>query len=211
VTRAEAEAIAAAGGEAVVAVLLEMSARIEELERWLARDSRNSSQPPSQDPPKSRAERRREAREKLKEMSKSKRKPGGQPGHEGKHRQMAPPEQLDRRTGHFPERCSCGLEPDRGRGARIIIRVSGVRVPPPASASGIICSTLEPRLPESWGSWPFPSVPNTTPPRARTRHPNRPHQDAWKRPSSSAASKLICRFKHHVRTVGGSHSPEPAS
>jgi hypothetical protein len=49
--------------------------RIEELERQLLRDSRNSSNPPSSDLPKSRAERRREARVKLKELSK--RKAGG--------------------------------------------------------------------------------------------------------------------------------------
>jgi len=82
--------------------------RLEELERRLNRDSRNSSQPPSQDQPKSRAERRREARAKLKELSKSKRNPGGQPGHEGKHRQMAGLEQVNRRTEHLPESCSCG-------------------------------------------------------------------------------------------------------
>jgi transposase len=80
--------------------------RVEELERRLNRDSRNSSQSPSQDPPKSRAERRREARERMKELSK--RKPGGQPGHEGKHRQMAPLGQVNRRTEHIPEGCSCG-------------------------------------------------------------------------------------------------------
>jgi transposase len=83
-----------------------LRARIEELERRLNRDSRNSSTPPSSDPPKSRAERRREARAKLKELSK--RKPGGQPGHEGKHREMAPPERLDQRSEHVPEACSCG-------------------------------------------------------------------------------------------------------
>ncbi len=105
--RAEAEAIVAQGVEAVVAALLGMAVRIEELERQLSRDSRNSSNPPSSDPPKSRAERRREAREKLKELSK--RKPGGQPGHEGQHRQMAPPERVDRRSEHPPEACSgCG-------------------------------------------------------------------------------------------------------
>lgn len=80
--------------------------RIEELERRLNRDSRNSSMPPSQDPPKSRAERRREARAKLKELSR--RKPGGQPGHEGKHREMTPVERVDRSTEHLPEACSCG-------------------------------------------------------------------------------------------------------
>jgi transposase len=80
--------------------------RIEELERRVNRNSGNSSMPPSSDPPKSRAERRREARAKLKELSR--RKPGGQPGHEGKHRQMAPPERVDRRSEHLPEQCSCG-------------------------------------------------------------------------------------------------------
>jgi transposase len=82
--------------------------RMEELERQLNRDSRNSSQSPSQDEPKSRAERRREARAKLKELSKAKRKPGGQPGHEGKHRQMAAPEQVNRHTEHLPVSCPCG-------------------------------------------------------------------------------------------------------
>jgi len=79
---------------------------VEELKRRLSQDSRNSSRPPSTDPPKSRAERRREARAKAKQLTQ--RKAGGQPGHEGKHRQMAPPEQVDRRTEHLPEACSCG-------------------------------------------------------------------------------------------------------
>lgn len=104
--REEIEAVYALGADAVVALVRGLEERIEELERRVNRDSRNSSQPPSQDPPKSRAERRREARAKLKELSK--RKPGGQPGHEGKHRQMAPIEQVDQRTRHLPEACSCG-------------------------------------------------------------------------------------------------------
>jgi transposase len=83
-----------------------LRARIAELERQLNRDSRNSSMPPSSDPPKSRAERRREARAKLKELST--RKPGGQPGHEGKHREMVPPERVDRRSEHLPVACACG-------------------------------------------------------------------------------------------------------
>jgi transposase len=87
---------------------VEQDARIEELERRVNRDSRNSSQAPSQDQPKSRAERRREAREKLKQLSKSQRKPGGQPGHEGKHRQMAPRERVDEHSVHLPEVCACG-------------------------------------------------------------------------------------------------------
>lgn len=92
--------------ESVVDLVMALQERVEELERRLNQDSRNSSKPPSSDPPKSRAERRREARKKAKEWSK--RKPGGQPGHEGKTREMAPPERVDRVFEHLPERCRCG-------------------------------------------------------------------------------------------------------
>jgi len=65
VERAEAEAIYEQGREVVVAVLValservaaqdaqiaRLSARVEDLERRLNRNSRNSSLPPSQDPP----------------------------------------------------------------------------------------------------------------------------------------------------------------
>jgi transposase len=84
--------------------------RIEELARRLNRDSSNSSLPPSRDQPLSRAERRRRAREKAKELAKrqGQRKPGGQPGHEGKTREMAPVERVDRFFSHLPEACGCG-------------------------------------------------------------------------------------------------------
>lgn len=83
-----------------------LTAEVEELKRRLGQNSRNSSKPPSSDPPMSRQERRKLARERAKE---SLRKAGGQPGHEGKHRQMAPPEQVDETFEHLPERCSgCG-------------------------------------------------------------------------------------------------------
>lgn len=79
--------------------------RIEELERRVRQDSGNSSMPPSSDPPLSRAERRRRARAAYKS---SMRKSGGQPGHEGKHRQMVPPERVDKSTEHLPVACCCG-------------------------------------------------------------------------------------------------------
>lgn len=53
---------------------------------------RNSPEPPSSDAVMTRQQRRALAREKAKE---SLRKAGGQPGHDGKHRQMAPPELVD--------------------------------------------------------------------------------------------------------------------
>lgn len=92
--------------ESVVDLVIALQERVDELERRLGQDSRNSSKPPSSDPPKSRAERRREARELAKRLAK--RKPGGQPGHEGKSREMAPPERVDRVFEHLPERCPCG-------------------------------------------------------------------------------------------------------
>jgi len=63
----------------------ELRARVEELEEKLRTDSSNSSKPPSSDPPgtKKRAKRRR------------KRKRGGQPGHEGKTRELLPPDEVD--------------------------------------------------------------------------------------------------------------------
>jgi transposase len=113
VRREEVEAIALAGGEParelVVGLLAEVAAlgeRVEELERRLNRSSRNSSMPPSSDPPMTRQQRRALARELAK---KSLRRQGGQPGHEGKSREIAPPERVDERFEHLPGKCwGCG-------------------------------------------------------------------------------------------------------
>jgi len=109
VRRGEVEALHAEGVDAVAAVIRRLEERIEELERRVGRDSRNSSVPPSSDAPKSRAERRRAAREAYK---RSMRKSGGQPGHEGKTRELAAPERVDERFEHLPEQCGCGHEFD---------------------------------------------------------------------------------------------------
>ena len=68
--RAEAEAIYDSGREACVQFILDLAARVREMDERLSRleaqarqDSRTSSKPPSMDPPKSRAQRRAEARE----------------------------------------------------------------------------------------------------------------------------------------------------
>ena len=105
--RAEAEAIYDAGREAVVEVLLAMDrrirqleARVEKLERQLARSSRNSSLPPSSDPPG----KRRPARGK----DRSGRSQGAQPGHEGHGRELLPLSAVDQVIEHWPERCECG-------------------------------------------------------------------------------------------------------
>ena len=104
--RAEAEAILDGDRETAVALLVRigelveanqrLEARVGELERRLSRSSRNSSLPPSQDPPSAPPRRRRPG---------SGRTPGGQPGHEGKHRRLLPPEQVDEIVEYWPERC----------------------------------------------------------------------------------------------------------
>ncbi len=118
--RAEAEAIYEQGREAVVAVLLALSAqvaaleariakqeeriaeqeeRIAELERRLSRNSRNSSLPPSADPPGAPSRKRH---------SPADRKRGGQRGHKGHGRRLAPIEMVDEIVDHWPWRCACG-------------------------------------------------------------------------------------------------------
>src|SRR5438093_1557297 len=114
--RAEAEAILGGDRETAVGLLLRLDelvdanqrlveangrleARVAELERRLNRSSRNSSLPPSQDPPSA---------PKRPGWKGSGRKQGGQPGHEGRHRRLLPPEQVDETVEHWPERCrSC--------------------------------------------------------------------------------------------------------
>jgi transposase len=109
VERAEAEAILDGDRETAVALLLRvgelveanerLEARVAELERRLNRSSRNSSLPPSQDPPSAPPRPRGKG---------SSRRRGGQPGHEGSHRRLLPPEQVDEVVEHWPQRCrSC--------------------------------------------------------------------------------------------------------
>lgn len=107
--RAEAEAIYDAGRGVVVSTLLELSgvveqmagqvatltARVEELERRLAKNSRNSSKPPSSDPPWT---------PKAQPKKPSGRKPGGQDGHEGRHRLLY---EADRVEPVWPAACGC--------------------------------------------------------------------------------------------------------
>jgi transposase len=107
VERSEAEAIFDAGREAVVEVLLAMDrrirqleARVEKLERQLAKGSRNSSAPPSSDPPGTPRPPRGKDR--------SGRGPGAQPGHEGRGRDLLPACAVDEVIEHWPARCGCG-------------------------------------------------------------------------------------------------------
>lgn len=118
--RAQAEAIYEQGREAVVSVLLELSAqnerlmaqvdaltarvakqeeRIAQLERKTKRSSRNSSQPPSADPPAAPPRRGKDP---------SGRKQGAQPGHEGRGRPLLAAWAVDEFVEHWPTACACG-------------------------------------------------------------------------------------------------------
>ena len=119
--RAEAEAIYDAGREVCVQFILDLAARVQQLEERLSRleaaarqDSRTSSRPPSSDPPKTRAQRRAEARAKAKELMRregEQRQAGGQPGHRGTGRVLRPEDQIDEIVDHYPDACGgCGRE-----------------------------------------------------------------------------------------------------
>lgn len=100
-TREEAIAIAHSAPEVIVEVLLQMSARIEELERKVAlltRDSSNSSKPPSSDGPAGKPKARRP-------MKSKKRNRGGQPGHKGANRDLIPTEEVCEVIPVFPNAC----------------------------------------------------------------------------------------------------------
>jgi transposase len=107
VERADAEAIYDAGREVVIEALLRMdrqiqalTARVEKLERELARNSRNSSAPPSSDPAGAAPTRRSQGC--------SGRGQGAQRGHEGRGRELLPTAAVDEVIEHWPERCGCG-------------------------------------------------------------------------------------------------------
>ena len=130
--RVEAEAIYDSGREACVQFILDLAARVREMDERLSRlevaarqDSRTSSKPPSLDPPKTRAQRRAEARAKAKELMRSdgaQRTAGGQSGHRGAGRELTPEDQVDQIVDHYPDACGgCGRrfdEQQRGPGGR---------------------------------------------------------------------------------------------
>jgi len=121
VERSEAEAVYGAGRDAVVGVLLALSAqnerleaqvekltgrvarqdeRIADLERQLGRSSRNSSLPPSQD--------QKPRKPAPKPKGPSTRSQGAQEGHDGHGRKLLPIAQVDDVVPHWPLSCSCG-------------------------------------------------------------------------------------------------------
>ncbi len=136
--RYEVEAVAVAGGEPAMVLVVSLLERADRHEREVARlearmarlegqsrqSSRNSSKPPSGDPPKTRKQRRAEAREKAKKWAKAdregaERKAGAQPGHRGSGRELAGEDQVDEIVDHYPSGCGgCGREFGEPSGCR---------------------------------------------------------------------------------------------
>lgn len=99
--------------EALKAALEQLLARVADLEARLSQNSGNSSKPPSSDmgwkrkPP----------------VAPCGRKRGGQPGHEGKTRELAPPEEVDEVREVDPEACErCGESLEKAPRRDAIIR-----------------------------------------------------------------------------------------
>jgi transposase len=78
--------------------IVQLKRRIEELERLLGMNSRNSSKPPSSDPTGMSAELPRHRRKKR----------GARNGHQPYLRELLPPEKVTERIELEPEGCSCG-------------------------------------------------------------------------------------------------------
>jgi transposase len=80
----------------------ELRKRIEELERLIQQNSRNSSKPPSSDFG------RNAKAKKPAEKKRGKRKQGAQKGHKPNLKQLVPEEQVTKFEHLVPERCTCG-------------------------------------------------------------------------------------------------------
>src|SRR5947209_5545164 len=107
------------------AQVVTLTGQVAELTARLGQDSTNSSRPPSSDRPGARAGGASPPR--------GKRRPGGQPGHAGRHRELVPPEQVERIVPVLPERCGgCGaaLAAEPAAGDPADERRQVVEVPP---------------------------------------------------------------------------------
>lgn len=129
-TREEAIAIVHSDPEIIVEALLNLSARIDELERTIAlltTDSSNSSKPPSSDGPQTKLRPRPPKKSK-------KRNRGGQPGHKGTNRELIPVEEAGEPIPVFPDVCgNCGavLDPNVHRPTGKYLRHQVLDIPEP--------------------------------------------------------------------------------
>jgi transposase len=108
----------------VQALVVQLAARVQELEARLGLNSTNSSRPPSTDPPQTPPPPPRPP---------SGRRPGGQPGHPAHQRALRPPEQVDHVHNHWPttcQHCQAPLRPDPDREVGDPVRHQVIELPP---------------------------------------------------------------------------------
>ena len=79
-----------------------LTKRVAELAEQLGQNSRNSHLPPSSDSPDVRKWRKKDKKDK---GNKKRRKRGGQQGHPGAHRELLPPEKVNKFVDLFPPEC----------------------------------------------------------------------------------------------------------
>jgi transposase len=154
-TREEATALVCGNPDAAIELILQFTARVEELERKIASftlDSSNSSKPPSSDGPAVKPKARPPIQSK-------KRRPGGQPGHKGTNRDLIPAEEVKQVIPIFPEACDhCGAalvpDPDQPTGKYWRHQVIDIPAPKPEVVEyrlqSVRCSCGQ----ENWGKIP---------------------------------------------------------
>lgn len=101
----------------------ELKQRIQELERLVGMNSKNSSKPPSSDfGPNSNPKNRNKKKGR-------KKKQGAQKGHEPRLRELLPPEEVTKTVDLFPERCICGCGDLKARD-EAPLRFQTIDIPP---------------------------------------------------------------------------------
>jgi hypothetical protein len=80
--------------------IAELEKRVAQLAEQLGQNSSNSHLPPSSDSPDERRQRRNKAKK-----EKQQRKRGGQKGHAGAHRELLPPDKVNKFVDLFPSEC----------------------------------------------------------------------------------------------------------
>lgn len=89
-----------ADGAAKDARIAVLERQVAELSARLGQNSRNSHRPPSSDTPDERRKRRNKDKK-----AKQQRKRGAQAGHQGAHRELLPPEKVNKFVDLFPNEC----------------------------------------------------------------------------------------------------------
>ena len=106
-------------------LLREQEIRIQQLERLVKQNSRNSSKPPSSDF----GQNKQSDKNKNKKKNKRKRKQGAQKGHKPNFKQLVPKEDVTQFIDLIPEQCTCGCH-DLKESTEPPLRFQTINIPP---------------------------------------------------------------------------------